>query len=49
MFTIQSKLALTCHEKEKGLWILILLRSKTFEGVSLVQVDPGTEHVFLAL
>ena len=34
----QSKLTLTCHKKEKGLSRLSLLRSKTAEGVSLVQV-----------
>ena len=43
----QSKLTLTCHEKEKGLSRSSLLRSKTAEGVSLVQVDPRTEYIFL--
>ena len=42
----QSKLTLTCHEKEKGLSRSSLLRSKTAEGVSLVQVDPGTEYFY---
>ena len=42
----QSKLTLTCHEKENGLSRLSLLRSKTAEGVSLVQVDPRTEYLF---
>ena len=42
----QSKLTLTCHEKEKSLSRLSLLRSKTAEGVSLVQVDPRTEYFY---
>ena len=34
------------NRMKKGLWIIILLRSKTVEGVSLVQVDPGTEYFY---